>query len=310
MKKIEIVIPTTPNDLATFSPNWKTFFNCLPVEKICLIGNSQIVNYIKYRSSLCILDESNILSYEVVESCIKKRTSDYKAIKRTGWYLQQFLKMAYARQCSEEYYLLWDSDTVPLKRIVLFNSFGIPFLDFKSEYNKAYFETIAKILPGYNKVFSGSFIAEHMLINTKLMCELLEKIESNNSIPGTFFYEKIINAISIEDLAGSGFSEFETYGTFIQMEYPEKYQLRKWYSLRYGGFYFLKETNIEEISNWLSIHYDAISFEKLHKLSHMHVLVNNKAFRYLFSPSILDYLSIPIRIKRKLFLYIHNILNR
>ena len=43
-------------------------------------------------------------------------------LNRTGWYEQQFLKMAYSRICNNEFYLIWDSDTFPIKPVNMFEN--------------------------------------------------------------------------------------------------------------------------------------------------------------------------------------------
>ena len=59
----------------------------------------------------------------------------------------------------------------------------------------------------------------------------------------------------------SGFSEFETYGTFVNKYYINTYDIRPWKSLREGSQYYnpnyLTDKDIQNISK----NYDAISFE-------------------------------------------------
>ena len=60
----------------------------------------------------------------------------------------------------------------------------------------------------------------------------------------------------------SGFSEFETYGTFVEKNYKGIYVIRYWNSLREGAIFFnpkfLTENDIKNIST----NFYAISFEK------------------------------------------------
>ena len=170
--------------------------------------------------------------------------------------------MIYCNICPDKFYLVWDSDTIPVKKIKMFKDNGKPFFDIKSEYYEQYFITMKNIFPELGKKHSYSFISEHMVINTKLMKNLINRIANNNNLIGNTWYEKIINIIDINHLAKSGFSEFETYGTFVKEYYKQVYSKRPWKSLRYGNLYFnpklLTDNDIRKISRY----YHSISFEK------------------------------------------------
>lgn len=301
-KNISLVVPTIPQDIDNFLNNIDYYFYRLPINNIVLICNIKDIQLNLTNPQIELIDESNLISYSTVKELLLHRHNSPEVERRVGWYFQQFLKMNFARICKDEYYLLWDSDTVPLKTISLFDKEEIPFLDCKKEYHKPYFDTLKKILPGYQKRIAKSFIAEHMLIKTSHMCELLDTIEANNSVPGNLFYEKIINAIALDHLPLSGFSEFETYGTYVHKKYPNDYSLRDWQSLRYGGMFFSKlDMKNNDIIEWLNSYYDAISFEKVHYLTGSNILKPLMRISKLGSPRLLDFFALMIRLKRKLF---------
>ena len=207
--------------------------------------------------------------------------------------------MQFARFISDEYYLIWDSDNIPVKPL---NVFGErPYFDMKKEYHAPYFETISKILPGIHKAVKGSFISEHMLIKTEYMREMLDKIESNERLKGRDFQEKIINAINIEHLEGSGFSEFETFGNYVMICYPDSYALRKWHSLRSKSFYEdISQIDDEQIK-WLSKSFDAITLEKWQNVYPFASLCSIKLLRIFIKPMQLIFMiKIAIKIKRGL----------
>ena len=87
-------------------------------------------------------------------------------------------------------------------------------------------------------------------------------IDINNNICGDTWYEKIINCINIKDIPFSGFSEFETYGIFVNKYFNETYSIRLWKSLRKGKYYYnpnnLANNDILNIGK----KYFAVSFEK------------------------------------------------
>ena len=169
--------------------------------------------------------------------------------------------MQFSRVCLDKYYLIWDSDTIPVKEVKMFNDYGKPYFDIKKEYHKPYFKTMKKIFPELKKKYKYSFISEHMLIKTEIMKNLLNKIYFNKKIFGDTWYIKIINCINSKDLRYSGFSEYETYGTFASKYYSKEYNIRKWKSLRSGNLYYsyklLTDNDIKKISK----KYDAVTFE-------------------------------------------------
>ena len=144
----------------------------------------------------------------------------------------------------------------------MLNEAGTPYLDLKHEYNELYFTTMGKLIPGLKKFIEPSFISEHMLFKCDIMKRLIAKIEANDAIPGSRFYEKIINCIPLEDIQGNGFSEFETYGSFVCLTSPMTYKLREWFSFRLAGEFFDPETISDDDYEWLGRDFDAISFEK------------------------------------------------
>jgi hypothetical protein len=163
--------------------------------------------------------------------------------------------------------MVWDGDTIPCRNIKMFQEeSGKPYLDMKHEYHQEYFETLGIILPGFRKVIERSFISEHMLIRADIMRALIAEIEANTNLPGTRFWEKIINAIAPEKIQSSAFSEFETYGTFVALRFQDVYKLREWHSFRQGGTFFSIDTICDRDFKWLSQDFDAISFEKGHEV--------------------------------------------
>jgi hypothetical protein len=175
--------------------------------------------------------------------------------------------MNYCRLCHNKYYLIWDSDTIPIKEVNMFSNDGKPFFDVKTEYHRPYFITLKKIFPELGKKNKFSFISEHMIINTNLMKNMIKRITFNKNLIGNTWYEKIINCINIKDLPFSGFSEFETYGTFVKEYYKQIYDIRHWKSFRLRKrhrklFHFNSSRITENDIKNIFKKYNAISFEK------------------------------------------------
>ena len=246
------------------------------------------------------MNENEFVDVQRIRELYSSRTD--KKPNRAGWYIQQFIKMQFARFTNDDYYLIWDSDTIPLKHVQLFDESSRPFFDMKTEYHVPYFETINRIFPDIRKTAKGSFISEHMLIKAEYMRELINETESRAELKGADFQEKIINAINVNDLAYSGFSEFETYGSYVVARHPNAYSLREWHSLRCGRRFYSDLSVIdEENRRWLSQKYDALSLEKWNKPSCLLRIVRLRMFHRLFSPDVLEKIPSPfISARRKL----------
>ncbi len=295
-KKFPLVVPSISKDIPKLLTNQKSYFDNLPIDKIIIIGNNDVEKMVSNNNCVEFINENSIVNFQHVKEYISTISNDERAIRRTGWYVQQFIKINYSLQCRDEYYLLWDSDTIPLKKIEMFDDNGKPFFDYKTEYHQPYFETISSLFPGLQKQIEGSFIAEHMIVNTSLMKKMISDITSSDTLPGQSFEEKVLSCINIKELPFSGFSEYETFGTYVTAKYPNSYSIREWKSMRFGGFFFDDSKSLtEDQIYWLSRKYDAISFEKGHYKSLFANIVQGKSFEKIFPSSILDALSVPIR---------------
>ncbi len=285
---IQIIIPTIKKDylrMRDLVP--KRVFRYLPVSELIFIGNAELGGIVRddisarYEGlSVRYIDEEEILPRQKVVDLIKARVAELdeeiSSRVRPGWYYQQFLKMIFARRCEGEYYMSWDMDTVPLRNRDFFDVNGRPFFDLKSEYNPGYFRTIETLL-GLSKNVEGSFVAEHMVFGRTYMEGLIEAIE-NTSLEGDRFWEKIIAAVD-DDYITLGFSEFETYGTFVTEKFPEAYGYRQFSSFRRGSW-FVKESDLtEEDMEWLSKDYDAVTFENAEQIEDMVMLFRNPKYR-------------------------------
>lgn len=265
------IIVVTPNDFKRVQNQYHRLAANLPVRQILFVGNGEVASLVEQAGlgeKVGFLNENDILSFDAVHAVMTQALAGVlqgRELPRgiTGWYYQQFLKMQYACMCKDAYYLAWDGDTIPCRQFFMFHEkLGLPYLDVKGEYHEEYFITLSKLLPGLRKCIEKSFISEHMLIDCEIMQQLLKDMEANQDIPGGTFWEKIIHAIPVEKLQSNSFSEFETYGTYVAMRYPNAYRLRNWHSFRYGGVFFSLETISDADYEWLGRDFFAVSFEK------------------------------------------------
>ncbi len=271
-RHFDALIVVTPDDCKRLMQLYPRLVDNFSYGQICFIGSAGVGEIAlkdpAIGDKVKWVDENDIIPFSDVHECMGRRLQDMlkgEPLPRgiTGWYYQQFLKMQYSAFCQDEYYMVWDGDTVPCRPIKMFSDdTGKPYLDLKHEYHPEYFETLGKILPGMKKVIERSFISEHMLMKKDIMQSLIRDIEANDNIPGDKFWEKIINCIEPEKIYDSSFSEFETYGTYVALKYSSLYRLREWHSFRLGGSFFKIDTICDRDFIWLGKDFDAISFEK------------------------------------------------
>jgi len=224
-------------------------------QKIYIITDTRFERFlpkeILFDKSSIILDENNVIEGLNIEK-IRYIFGELNRVKMgAGWYYQQFLKMAFALSdyCDTDYYLSWDSDTIPLRKIDFFNENGKPYFTMKSEYHKPYFVAIERLL-GITNTNTRSYIAENMLFNKGIMVELIRRIQSNDQLKGGSWYEKIIYSLEPETVSPMGFSEFETYGNYCFNFHPLVYEERMLPSFRKGGLIqgrFVTEKILEQL---------------------------------------------------------------
>ena len=270
-------------DLNIFERNRDYYKKFLNYDKIVVISPLNTKNMIKDDNSVLFISEDSLIPKQKINEFLRKMRSI--STKRDCWYEQQFLKMAYSRICKNEYYLIWDGDTIPIKYIQMFEN-GKPFFDMKTEHHVPYFKTMNSLIPGL-KFANKSYISEHMLIKTQFMKNLLDRLESNTKLSGKIFWEKILMAIDSKNIDFSGFSEYETYGSYVDTIYPNFYVRRIWCSMREAKIFFDSPEKLSENDiKWLSKYYHALTFEKYHRFKQKNLeIVKNKEIQEEYQPN-------------------------
>ena len=122
----DIVVPIGPSHVQIGSRCVKHIcrhlsFRCLWI--LTSKANRPFLNVLR-SDNVEILDEDSVVpavTFASLKAILAKRNAD----DRTGWYLQQFLKMVI---CSWDtianFYLVWDSDTILLRPMSFFSEVG------------------------------------------------------------------------------------------------------------------------------------------------------------------------------------------
>lgn len=250
-----IVIPVIYRDYSFLKKTLKYVHKHLGPKKIYIITDIRfkrfLSNSVLKDNSCVVVDENEVidgLTINHVKDLFGKLGRDKM---RAGWYYQQFIKMAFALSdyCDTDYYLSWDSDTIPLRKIDFFDENEHPYFTMKIEHHKPYFDAIERLL-GITETNKYSYIAENMMFSKAVMNELVNRIQSNNHLKGQTWFEKIVYAIEPETVSPMGFSEFETYGNYCLTYHPDLYIERMIPSLRRGGLImgrFISDRLLEEL---------------------------------------------------------------
>ena len=177
---------------------------------------------LKYKNCK-IIDEDTILSFnkfkKVANRHLKKKDYFYKIQPRLNWYYQQILKLTFILNFikkTNKSIIIWDADTIILKKIFFFKkNYSINY-GTTSEFHKLYYKTNKAIfgrLPAYFisslSQFTSLTPSEAIFLNKKLL-----KLKKKNTDTGVWLTEIIFKSIASEHhiYNGSLFSEYEFIG--------------------------------------------------------------------------------------------------
>ncbi len=149
-----------------------------------------------------------------------------------GWYFQQLLKFTFAfREPGDDYYLIWDADTIPLRTLEFFDANDRMLLTTAQEEHLPYFDTYRRLLRQEPRR-ECSFISQHMLVQKSVLREMLAAIESNFAGPEQWAWKMMGN---LEGGSTNLFSEYEMLGHYLKNNYPERVTYRQLPWLRDGS---------------------------------------------------------------------------
>lgn len=213
------------------------------------------------------IDESAVeigIDRSTIERHLAERGS---SAPRAGWYFQQFLKLAIAASPGSRWRLIWDGDTLPLRPLRLFSDERPPrpLLAAREVLHPPYFRTIARLL-GEGPRAAHSFIHEHLLMRQDLAARLIAELAGQREHRAAPWPMRVLEAIGDEDLFPSGFSEFETYGTFVHRLDPEAFVPRPLISFREAMIRLGPRPSAASLRA-LSARFDLATFERRHRWS-------------------------------------------
>ena len=260
--KYDVIIPLAKKDVNFV--HWVVTYirnNFEDAQSIYIITNKSLFTKLKRlvdKETCILIDENEMLKGLSFSSIRKIVLANNQRAGITGHYFQQFLKMGFSlTPYCKEYYLTWDSDTIPLSKISFFQN-GHPLFSLKKEFRERYFEVLMQVL-GIEKQIEGSFIAEHMIFKSSIMKEMLAKIEERAE--GMTWYEAMVNCTDKTRIDENIISEFEIYGNYCLANYPNLYDFHELRALRHAGIIRGRLIN-KRILRMLAYDIDLATFEK------------------------------------------------
>lgn len=241
IKLFDIVIPVGPNDLEIIEKQIKyTKKNIIGYRNIYLICCIPSINI-----DGCITINENIFPFDI-ETIVKYHTK----LNRNGWYLQQLLKL-YAGKIIDgilDKYLVIDADTFFLKPTTFVENNKCLY-NYSTENHKPYFTHLLKLNNEFIKVDNDkSGICHHMIFETKIINEIIDKVEN---IHNDKFYNVFIKNVNKLDRNYSGASEYELYFNYILKNKFDKIKIRE---LKWKNTNTIDENNNENY-DYISYHY-------------------------------------------------------
>jgi len=228
---LDVVAPCLKRDLPKLSLAYKNLKRFVPMKQLHVITARR--NFARFESALgrevVLLDEDQMIpgmTLSALEVIPLARLS-----QGPGWYFKQLLNFQFAfHKMEDDYYLIWDADTIPLRPLEFFDDQNRMLLTKAWEFHQPYFLTYEKIL-GRPAQREFSFIAQHMIVRKSIVREMLAEIERH--CPGNENWAWKI----MRNLGGEGsnrFAEYETYGHYIKEKYPQLVAFRELPWLREG----------------------------------------------------------------------------
>ena len=221
----KVVSVCSLKDIGTWIFASKQIRKFIRAERYEVIVPSQYIRIFESLSDTgwVVIDEEKFAT-EFSIDYVKKKMPNGKE-SRAGWYYQQLLKLHALINSGpdENRLLIWDADTVPLKPLQFFHGDKAVYFS-GSEYHKPYFKTTKKLI-NLDKSVECSFIAQCFPAYSTWVQEFKHYVEVTHQ---KCWFDAILDCSDLSEL--SGFSEYETLGTFFVNRFKDQmvFNEKKW----------------------------------------------------------------------------------
>ncbi len=174
---------------------------------------------------------------------------------RSGWVIQQLLKVEFVSRSGKMGVLVVDSDTILLQPRMWLDSEGRQLLTPSWEWHKPYYDFLEAA--GFRKgSITQSFVPHHMLMQPTFMREA-------RTMVGWEEFDSLIEYLVFEgrnDVQSPFCIEFELYAQFMLQRHPDKLEISKWANIGIPRERSELSTQVLEVSRSLVGKFASVSF--------------------------------------------------
>jgi len=201
-------------------------------------------------------DQDSVIPGMTLES-LRSRTDIAAMPLAAGWYFQQLLKMSLREHFPEwKRFLIWDSDTLPLRQIEFFDTEGRLIFTRADEWHGPYFRSIENLL-GIIPTCRQSFITQHIPVDVDILREIQSHIDSRFKGQKHWAWKIMENLPPIDQ---NCFSEYETIAHYSLAVHPTRCVVRDLPWTRHGRQLVRSRPNERKL-DFLSQQYAFAAFE-------------------------------------------------
>jgi len=239
---IDVVIPCIPRDLDILEYCIQGIKeNCVNLRRVIVVSKERLSENAEW------FPESEFpFSYDdVYIELTKGRNKVHEGMyKRTGWYLQQLIKLYSIKVIPDisTNVLILDADIVFNKRTTFLNTQNGAKFAYSYQNHKPYHSHASKLYPSYKRIKNKSGICHHMLMQKSVIDNLFDDVESLHKIS---FWKAFCRCIDDSGLSFAGASEYELYFNYALIN-SDQFTVR---NLRYKPLFNIKRLPVYKKSN-------------------------------------------------------------
>ena len=239
--EIELLFVATAKDFMTLPQSISCAVNSMRnygVKKVSVIVPSSDVEACltltsDISSDISVIDEKSIVSENLI------RMLEIKFGERSGWILQQLLKLLFVIKADVSGVMVVDSDTFLLKARDWLLEDGTQILTPTWEFNQPYYRNlnalgISEIDPKF------TFVSHHMMMQPYILQGIFTKIGWNNASDVVNYLVSAQNSVSTSEYS----IDYELYAQYMMNFFPGKVSLEKWSNLFYNTSQYVDYTKI------------------------------------------------------------------
>ncbi len=217
-EKVDVLIPAVEKDLCVLGKTIEGVRQNLkhPLNAIIIVAppSGDFLSFCeKYKVNL--VDEKSLN--------IPRPVYSWDGRDRSGWLLQQFIKLSGDRICSTEYFYIIDADTV-LIRPQAFELNGQTILLHSDEHYCSHFNLVHELIGPYQTELS--FVAHQMLFKKEYLKEMKDELEDKFDMD---WIKACLAHVRFDDK--SGFADYELYGHWLLKHHPDMVYREYYYNM-------------------------------------------------------------------------------